>query len=317
LTKQQIVIKPNNSNVVRKAESLLKARYSLSDLAIKIITTVISIIQKDDEDFKLYILRIQDFKELTNTKGKLGGSAYEQIKRACDELLTKKIEFDEGLEVGFLLSRWIASAEYFAGAGEIEIEISQKLRPLLLQLKQGNYLNYELGNILALRSAYVIRLYELLKHEFNKVARYKNYKAIVYELNINQLRQDFKIPDSYRFNDIKKNIVDKAVNQFSEHTDIQISYESKKKGKKVIAIEFTISENKRLLSSLKTLKTFVEFMRKNYVNKSIKDGLLIAEDGTILDTINIKPISGFNAQKIWENWYELAKKNELKIVKEK
>jgi len=58
-------------------------------------------------------------------------------------------------------------------------------------------------------------------------------------------------------------------------------------------------------------------MRKNYVNKSIKDGLLIAEDGTILDAINIKPISGFNAQKIWENWYELAKKNELKIVKEK
>jgi len=315
MTKQQVIVKPNNSNIVRKAESLLKARYSLSDLSIKLITTIISMIKKEDEDFKLYVLQIKDFKELTNSKGKLGGSAYEQIKKACDELLTKKIEFDEGMEVGFLLTRWIASAEYFAGAGEIEIEISQKLRPLLLQLKEGNYLNYELGNILAMRSAYVIRLYELLKHEFNKVSRYKNYKAIVYELTIEQLRQDFKIPDSYRFNDIKKNVLNKAVKQFSDYTDIEISYEeSRKRGKKILAVEFTISENKRLASHLKNLKAFIDYARKNCINQSIKDGLVISEDGTILDAINATLISPLKAQKIWENWYELAKKDELKCI---
>ena len=205
MTQQQIIVKPNRHNVVRKADKLLNARYSLSQLAIKVITSVISMISKDDEDFKLYVLKVQDFKELTESKHK---NPYKQLRDACDELLNKKIEFDEGEEIGFMLTRWIASAEYFAGAGEIEIEISQKLRPLLLQLKQGNYLNYELGNILALKSTYVIRLYELLKHEYNKVVKYKpNTTAVIHEVNIDWLRDKFKIPDSYRYNDIKKKYI--------------------------------------------------------------------------------------------------------------
>jgi len=203
MTQQQIIVKPNRHNVVRKADKLLNARYSLSQLAIKVITSVISMISKDDEDFKLYVIKAQDFKELTAPNQKLGGSAYKQLIDACNELMDKRIEFDEGEEIGFMLTRWIASAEYFAGAGEIEIEISQKLRPLLLQLKQGNYLNYELGNILALKSTYVIRLYELLKHEYNKVVKYKpNTTAVIHEVNIDWLRDKFKIPDSYRYNDI-------------------------------------------------------------------------------------------------------------------
>lgn len=80
MTKQQIIVKPKPSNIVRKAEQLLKARYSLSELAIKLITAIISMISKDDADFKLYVIKVQDFKELTDNKGKLGGSAYKQLK---------------------------------------------------------------------------------------------------------------------------------------------------------------------------------------------------------------------------------------------
>jgi len=154
MSQNQIIVRPNPDNVVRKAEKLLKARYTLSQLAIKIITSVISMISKDDTDFKLYVLKIADFKELLNDDGKLGGSQYKAFVDACDELMTKKIKFDEGEDVGFFITRWAASVEYFAGSGEVEIEISQKLRPLLLQLKEGNYLNYELKNILPTKHLY-------------------------------------------------------------------------------------------------------------------------------------------------------------------
>ena len=320
MTQQQIIVKPNRHNTVRKAEQLLNARYSLSQLAIKIITTVISMISKDDEDFKLYVLKVQDFKELTETKHK---NPYKQLRDACDELLNKKIEFDDGEDVGFMLTRWIASAEYFAGAGEIEIEISQKLRPLLLQLK-GNYLNYELGNILALRSNYLIRLYELLKHEYNKVVRYKpNTTAVIHEIEIDWLRKQFKIPSSYQYSShIKRLILDKAVKQFAEHTDILVSYvESRKRAKKVLAVEFTIRANNKLAIHLKDLRTFIEYMRKNYVNQDIWQGqgmiLSISPKGRIYDKKTAKEYDKNKAQRVWEKWYELAKEEKLPILAKK
>jgi plasmid replication initiation protein len=280
-------------------------------------------ISKDDEDFKLYVIKAQDFKELTAPNQKLGGSAYKQLIDACNELMDKRIEFDEGEEVGFMLTRWIASAEYFAGAGEIEIEISQKLRPLLLQLKQGNYLNYELGNILALKSTYVIRLYEMLKHEYNKVVKYKpNTTAVVHEINIDWLRNKFKIPTSYQYSShIKKLIFDKAVKQFKQHTDIEISYvESRKRGKKVLAVEFTIRANDGLSDFLKDLKTFIAYMRKNYVNQDIwqGQGMILSVDtkGRIYNKKTLKEYNYKDAKIVWQKWYELAKENKLLILKQ-
>jgi len=317
MTKKQVVVKPRSTNIVRKAEKLLTARYALSELAIKVITTVIAMIDKSDQDFQLYVIKARDFKELMNSKH---NNPYQQLKYACNELMDKRIEFDEGADVGFMLTRWIASAEYFVGAGEIEIEISQKLRPLLLQLKEGNYLNYELRNILPLRSTYIIRLYELLKHEYNKVVRYKpNTTAVVHEIDIDWLREQFRIPNSYQYSSgIKLNIFEKAIKQFQEHTDISISYEpSRKRGKKVLAVKFTIRQNDGLADYLKDLRTFIAYMRKHRVNKDItKSGttiLSISEKGRIYDKKSFKEYDKNKSQIVWERWYSMAKNGELNI----
>lgn len=323
MTKQQIIVKPKPTNTVRKAEALLRARYSLSELAIKLITTIIAMISKDDADFKLYVIKVQDFKELMNSNNKIGGSAYKQLKDACDELLNRKIEFDDGSEVGFMLTRWIASAEYFAGTGEIELEISQKLRPLLLQLKEGNYLNYELKNILPLKSAYVIRLYEMLKHEYNKVLKYKpNTTAVVHEVVIEDLRKEWGIPDSYQYSSgIKLRIFDKAIEQFEQHTDIKITYkESRKIGKKVLAIEFTIRENNRLADFLRDERAFITYIRKNFVNQDIFKGqgmiLSVDKSGRIYDKSTLREYNHKDAKKAWGIWYEAAKEDKLLILKQ-
>ena len=318
MAQQQIIVKPRPTNTVRKADKLIRARYSLSAIAIKVITSVIAMINKDDSDFKLYVIKVQDFKELTDTKGKLGGSAYQQLIDACNELMNKKIEFIDSVDVGFMLTRWIASAEYFAGTGEIEIEISQKLRPLLLQLKEGNYLNYELKNILPLKSGYVIRLYELLKHEYNKVARYKGHTTATYEIDIDEFRNDFKIPDSYRYDNIKTQIFNKAVKELKEHTDIDISYEpSRKRGKKVLAVEFTIRENTHIEPNLKTLNSFIDYMRKYKINQDIYKGqgmiLSISEKGRIYDKKTTREYNKNQSQEVWEKWYKLAKDNKLQV----
>jgi plasmid replication initiation protein len=319
---KQVIVKPNKYNKVRKAEKLIQARYKLSTLAIKIITSVISMISKDDSDFHLYVLKVQDFKDIISNNGKLGGKEYKEFIEACNELMDRRIEFDDGEEVGFMLTRWIASAEYFAGTGEVEVEISQKLKPLLLQLIEGNYLNYDLGNILALRSNYLIRLYELLKHEYNKTIKYRpNTTAVVYEIDIENFRKTFKIPNSYAYKDIRVNIFDKAVKQFKEHTDIEITWEvSRKRAKKVIAVEFTIRANDGLADYLKDFRTFVSYIRKYYINQDIWQGqgmiLSVSEKGRIYDKKTTREYTKNDSQKVWEKWYELAKENKLLILRQ-
>ena len=318
MNKESIIVKPKSSNIVRKAEALLRARYSLSKLAIKLITVIISMLSKNDADFKIYILKVADFKELTGTES---NKIYDDLRNAADELLTKKIEFDDK-KVGFMLTRWIASAEYSIGSGEIEIEISQKLKPLLLQLKEGNYLNYELKNILALKSTYIIRLYERLKHEYNKIVKYKGHTVATYEIYIEDLREEFKIPSSYQYSShIKKRIFEKAIIEFKENTDIEIAYrESLKRSKKVIAVEFTIRENTtNLIEYLKNVKTFITYMRKNFINKDIMESqgmiLSISKDGRIYDKKTLKEYNKDEALQVWNIWYGLAMEDKLKIMK--
>ena len=318
MNKESIIVKPKSSNIVRKAEALLRARYSLSKLAIKLITVIISMLSKNDADFKIYILKVADFKELTGTES---NKIYDDLRNTADELLTKKIEFDDK-KVGFMLTRWIASAEYSIGSGEIEIEISQKLKPLLLQLKEGNYLNYELKNILALKSTYIIRLYERLKHEYNKIVKYKGHTVATYEIYIEDLREEFKIPSSYQYSShIKKRIFEKAIIEFKENTDIEIAYrESLKRSKKVIAVEFTIRENTtNLIEYLKNVKTFITYMRKNFINKDIMESqgmiLSISKDGRIYDKKTLKEYNKDEALQVWNIWYGLAMEDKLKIMK--
>jgi len=317
LALNKIEIDPKPSNIVRKAEALLRARYSLSKLAIKLITIIISMLSKDDADFKIYIIKITNFKELTGTDSK---NIYADLRSASDELLTKKIEFDDK-NVGFMLTRWIASAEYSIGSGEIEIEISQKLKPLLLQLKDGNYLNYELKNILALKSTYVIRLYELLKHQYNKIKKYKGHTVATYEVYIENLREEFKIPSSYQYSShIKKLIFEKSIKQFKEYTDIEITYkETKKRGKKVIAVEFTIRENTiHLMDYLKNIQTFIAHIRTKFVNKDIMEHqgmiLSISENGRIYDKRTLKEYNKDEALQVWNIWFDLAKSDNLPIL---
>lgn len=322
MNSKQIIVKPKPSNIVRKAEALLRARFSLSELALKLITTVISMIDKSDTDFKLYVIRIQDFKELIDSKHKSVG---QQLEAAANELMDKKIRFSdkEVKEENFLTTRWIASAELLAGTGEFEIEISQKLRPILLQLKEGKYLNYELKNILSLKSSYVIRLYEILKHEYNKVVKYKpNTTAVIHEIYIEELREQFEIPDTYQYSShIKQRIFDKAVKQFKEHTDIEIEYiPSRKRGKKVLAVEFTIRANDGLADYLKDLRTFIAYMRKNLINQNIWQGqgmqLSVSEKGHIYDKRTQREYDKNKSQKVWETLYELAKQDKLLILKQ-
>lgn len=309
-------IEENKNNLVIKNQELIhNARYTLSPLALKVISILISMINKDDVEFKKYFIRLKDFTELINSKSK---NTYKYSHSLISELLSNPIKIDDAQ------MNWISYGKYKKGEGVITFEIHRELKPYLLQIK-NNFIKYNVMNILPLKSSYIMRLYEICKDKLEEGTRYKKVKKVNYELSIENMRELFSIPKSYQYSSgIKLRILDKAVEQFKKNTDIQISYEDVKIGRRTDSIILTIEKNNKGSNDyLSSKQSFISYMRENYVNADI----LYATDSIThkMIIISISPDghlyskSGeeYDAKKsnqIWDSIYKIALEDKLAIL---
>ena len=320
----KVMIKTHKNLEVRKPEVLVKkTRYKLGTLAIKFLNTIIANLKKDDDIDEKYILRVKDFKELTGQKTK---RIYELVEEALKELLENplKIPLNEE-ETDILMCNWVSSARY--NEGQISFRIDPELRPILLQVKE-KFLKYRLENILQLKSNYVIRIYEFLKDVYNMYSSY-GHKIAEKEIKVDELREILEIPKSYRYPDIKRQILEKSKKELAEHTDIIFDFQEIKTGRKVTHLKLIIQENPKKsedylfnqeIQNLKSIKHFVAYLRKNYSGnlkffgfKTIDDigywtglnnkGLVYGLD----NNGNKKDFNAIESQKIYDTWYQIAK----------
>jgi plasmid replication initiation protein len=230
------------SNLVFKKNPLVESRYKLNPLELKIILSVISMIEKDDSDFWTYQLRVKDLGE------------YKELKRSCRSLLTRVFEVET--DRGWLMSNWFSSIEYIAKSGIIECSFDPKLKPYLLQIKD-NFTAYTLKSVLPMRSSYSIRIYELLKQ----------YEAIgIRGFDIEELQDILKVPKSYRvWRDFEKRVLIPAKKEINEYSDLKITYEAIKQGRKYTAVSFTIAPNLQKMP----LKQYKALVRSKCVGKTL------------------------------------------------
>ena len=217
------------SNLIVKHNDFIEGRFHLELNQAKIIAKLSSIIQKDDKDFKLYIFQAKNLLE----ELKMGINNYDDLKKSVDSLVDKTIQL--GKPDSTLTISLLSSAEYFKD-GRIELEFSPKLKPYLLQLKE-NFTKYQLENVLSLSSFYAIRIYELCK-------QYEKIKERIIE--VEKLKEILKIQDKYKlYGHFKKKVLDIAKREINEKTDINISFEEIKTGRKITSIKFLIEKKEK------------------------------------------------------------------------
>lgn len=306
-------IKENKNNVIKKHQELVRnARYGLGDLAIKTLSLLISMIKVSDTDFHEYGIKLSDLKELTGVQSK---NVDTYVDKMTTELLSSPFMIDEHNKIN-----WVTMAHYEKGSNLVIFEIHRYLKPYLLDLK-NNFLTYDISNILVLKSGYVIRLYELCKDHYNEATRYKPKSSVTFDIKIDRLREQFIIPDSYRYNDVRRHIIDKAVKQFKDKTDISITYKEIKLGRRVDSIQITVKSNAKGSNDFTTNKqAFISYMRKEFVNFDIlksrdkrtnKEMMLsIAPDGKLYDKKGIE-FEASRANDIWSSLYDMSQKGEL------
>ncbi|MEK6189981.1 MAG: replication initiation protein, partial [Carnobacterium alterfunditum] len=160
----------NSKHLVTQANNLIEARHNnpLTAREQKIVLTMASMIEPNDDDFKDYRISIKEFSEMLGLEGK---AKYTEVKDISKELMSKTIEIPQE-DGGWLLVHWVSSAKYVKGEGVLELSFSPKLKPYMLQLK-NQFTSYKLSNVLSLNSTYSIRLYELMK-KWQHIGKWEN-----------------------------------------------------------------------------------------------------------------------------------------------
>lgn len=216
--------------VVKSNDMIRQGRFDLSLVEQRIVLYIVSKIKPGDTEFRTVSMSIREFCAVT-------GIAYQQnlsqLKDNVKALADKSIWFNRPGTKTKTLIRWIEKPELEEDSDVIRIRLDSDLMPYLLQLR-SNFTEYELLNILALRSKYSVRLYELLK----------SYLHIGHhDITIEQLRDYLRITEGYEqtkyFN---RDVVAPAVSEINEYTDIEVEYQYMKKGKNISGYRFTITE---------------------------------------------------------------------------
>lgn len=227
-----------NKTVTKSNDLIQKSRFSLTLQQQKILLCLISQITPYDNEFKLYEFSVVDFCRACGIDYG-NGKNYRDLKAAIKEIADKSlwITIDEDEET---LLRWIEKPYINKNDGIIKIRLDQDMMPFLLQLKQ-NFTQYEIIWTLHFKSKYSIRLYELVKS-----IHYHELEVYNRKYTVNELK---KLLDGEKYNeyrDFKRRVLSPAVDEINQYSDKRVSFEEVKRGKKVVAIEFSVSSKDRL-----------------------------------------------------------------------
>lgn len=167
-------------------------------------------------------------------------TAYQALKDACKDLFARQFSYQEQRPKGVanITSRWVSQIAYVDNSATVELIFAPAIIPLVTRLEE-QFTSYELKQVSGLSSAYAIRLYEVL------IAWRSTGKTPVIELS--DFRQKLGVLETEynRMHDFKKRVLDPAIKQINEHTDITVKVEQHKKGRSVSGFSFKFKQKQQ------------------------------------------------------------------------
>ncbi|MCJ2114999.1 replication initiation protein [Methylobacterium sp. E-025] len=219
----------NKELEIRQHNALTNARYEYSELQLDLFFFIISKLRKGDKD-TVYQL---DITELSSLTGKRYNGAY--LHKATADMGARMLEVEDANEYQQI---WMFQRiRYLKGQGIIEFDLTRHVLPFLFDLK-NNFTSYELAAALRLTSKYAKRVYQLCS-QWKDIGETKKYDLQDFKRMLGLL--DEKGNDkTERVSDLKSKVLDIAVKQINEHTELHVSYTLEKKGKAFKNIVFTV-----------------------------------------------------------------------------
>ncbi|KXZ68034.1 replication initiation protein RepM [Acinetobacter nosocomialis] len=227
------------NGLVVKDNALINASYNLELTEQRLVMLAIinarELGQGITADSKLEI-HASDYAKLFNVSP---DASYKALKDAVNNLFNRQFsytaEYKKTGKVGIVRSRWVSRIFYVDDLALLEITFAPDVVPLITRLEE-HFTKYEAKQVAHLTSKYATRLYELL------IAWREVGKTPVFELQ--QLRKNLGVEDDeyQRMHHFKSRVLETAITQINEHTDIKATYEQHKKGRTITGFSFKFKQ---------------------------------------------------------------------------
>ena len=238
--------------IVEKSKALVWAKFQdYSTGELKILDTYLSRIDPRNPDSSRVAFTKKEYAELMGLDSDI---RTEQLKTYTGRLLSNVVTLEmpgkKNIYEQFpLFSHAKCYLDDKTGQVTIEVDCNQALKPAFFDIARNGYVRYQLKNIISLKSQYSVRLYPKLKD-----------RPFGWTVTLKELREMLgATASSYDvFKDFNKHVLQKAVKEINEITDITVTTENIRKGRSVESIRFTVTEKSPHVISKEEAELFEE-----------------------------------------------------------
>ena len=231
------LISYNNEHYAIMANDVIKGKQVSTLQQARFIRLMVAQIVKQDKELKTFTCRIQDFAKFFNIAPT---NLYSDVNNLCTELLRCQVHIGTGNpKRPWETINWFSCARY-DGEGSLTLCLGEQMRPYLLELNKW-YTQYQIKEIIGMKSVYGIRLYEILKCDENKSRDTKN----IFTYEIQKLREMLGCENKYKqIKEFKEKVIEKAISEINDNTDLFVYLDYIKTGRKVTAVQFELNVNR-------------------------------------------------------------------------
>lgn len=254
------ISKKRSHKIVKPNDIIQKARYGLSIRELKVMAYIFSMVKPTDKSNQEYIFSIIDYCKVCGIDWD-NGKNYQEVKRTLKGIRDKSfwLTLPDGSETTV---SWLEKPTVSPKRGLIKVKLDKDLQKYVIGTFDS-YTQYELLSTLPMQSQYSFRIYELLKsyayqkkHRFDveDLKKQLSNKRQDEELQEEKPKKNLSAEQYTNFKDFRRRVLDIATNEINLYTDLEVSWEPEIKGRKVVAVTFTIKQRDswgRLESSLR------------------------------------------------------------------
>lgn len=229
------IVTISENREVRQSNALTEARFEMSATELDILFYLLGILKRDNQS-KKYQISVLELQSITKKEYQ-----YAQLREATEKMGSRMYECI--FENGDLLQVWLfSSCLYKKGLGIIEVELSERIIPFLFDLKE-KFTSFRLYAALNMSSKYAKRIYIMLS-QWKNVGTWR-ISIEEFKIRLKLIDPKGKEPEQYKqIGQLKSFVLDPAIEQINEHSELKVSYNLLKKGRSFKEIEFTIDIQK-------------------------------------------------------------------------
>ena len=237
------------TELIVKDNALINASYNLDLVEQRLILLAIVEARESGKGINANDPLTVHAESYINQFGVHRNTAYQALKDACDDLFARQFSYQSLSEKGNIInhkSRWVSEVAYIDNEAVVRLIFAPAIVPLITRLEE-QFTKYEIQQISNLTSAYAVRLYEILI-TWRSTGKTPLITLSDFRQKIGVLETEYK-----RMYDFKKYVLDIALKQVNEHTDITVKVEQHKTGRSITGFSFSFKQKKSVTKSAKNI----------------------------------------------------------------